>query len=140
MRGKLKLRAVTAEDLRLVSACLQDALVTVSDMNWFGAQLRFAVLANRFRWEAALEEGSYERTHAMLSFQNVTAVRRRGIDPRRSDRILNLLAVTGEGGEIELAFAGDAAVRLATQALDCIVEDLGEPWPTKWRPSHEGTP
>ena len=67
MRGKLKLRAVTAEDLRLVSACLQDALVTVSDMNWFGAQLRFAVLANRFRWEAALEEGSYERTHALPS-------------------------------------------------------------------------
>ena len=124
----------------MVSACLQDALATVSDMNWFGEQLRFAALVNRFKWEAALTGGAYERTHAMLSVQNVTAVRRRGFDPRQSDRILNLLAVTGEDDEIELAFAGNAAVRLHTQALDCVLEDLGEPWPTKWRPSHEESP
>ena len=35
-----------------------------------------------------------------------------------------------------LVFAGDAAIRLETAQPLCFIEDLDEPWPTKWRPRH----
>jgi hypothetical protein len=51
MTGPLKLRAEDAEDLDVVSACLQDAIVPLSDMEFLAGEKRFVLVANRFRWE-----------------------------------------------------------------------------------------
>ncbi len=54
MRG-LKLIALDGEDLAIISAHLQDAVVRVGDMAFLPREHRFALLTNRFDWEAAVK-------------------------------------------------------------------------------------
>ena len=144
MGQKLKLRAEDAEDLHIVSACLQDALIAVGDIKYLPEDRRFVLVANRFRWEAMpcdqdselSPDDCFERVHSGLRFENVTAVRQRGLDNLDAGQLLELLAIQIEGAALTLVFAGDAAIRLETDGPLCFVEDLDEPWPTKWRPRH----
>lgn len=78
----------------------------------------------------------FERVHCGLCFDRVAAVRTSGIDMRARDRILELLTIQAEDRAVLLVFAGDATIRLAVEALRCHLEDLGEAWPTRWRPQH----
>jgi len=48
----LRLLARDEEDLAVISAILQDALIPVSEMAYLPDERRFALVANRFRWEA----------------------------------------------------------------------------------------
>ena len=144
MAKKLKLRAEDEEDLRVVSACLQDALIAVGDMTYLRDDRRFVLVANRFCWEAApcddaaslSPDDCFERVHTGLRFENVTAVHQRGMDSLDAAQLLELLAIQIEGNVLMLVFAGDAAIRLETSQPLCLIEDLDEPWPTKWRPHH----
>ena len=139
MSGRLKLRATSAEELQVIAACVQDAIAPLSDMTWMRDQNRFALVLNRFRWESAGDKPPFERTHTMLSFQNVQAVRTRNVDRDSPDRPLNLLTLTAsENTAVDLDFAGGGTVRVESEPLDCVLDDLGEPWPTVWRPDHGG--
>jgi len=157
MAEKLKLRAEDEEDIQVLSACLQDALVAVGDMRFLKDERRFVLVANRFCWEdtttddiaammesSSSEESSYQRIHSGIRFENVTGARVRGFDPRDSARILELLAITPEadddGVRIRLIFAGDAEVLLAAERILCLMEDLDEHWPTTFRPKHPVAP
>ena len=141
---KLKLKAVDAEDLGVLSAFLQDSLVAVGDISYQPADRRFVLVANRFRWEAMpCEEESelgdgdcFERIHSGLRFENVTAVKSRGLDMLDAGQLLALLAIEAEQGAFTLVFAGDVAIRIEIAAPMCFLEDIGVPWPTKWRPKH----
>lgn len=139
MDAALKLRALDAEDLAVFSTVLQDALVPVADMAWLPDERRFVLVANRFRWEPGAAAGPgapHARVLTGLCIDRVTSVQRRGFSPAAGDRILSLLAVRTEGTTIYLDFAGGSAIRLETERIQCRLEDLGEPWPTPWRPSH----
>ena len=137
MSERLKLRAKSVEELQVIAAFIQDAIAPLSDMTWMRDQNRFALVLNRFRWECAGDTPPFERTHTMLSFQNVQAVRTRNVDRDRPDRPLSLLTLSpGENTAVDLAFAGGGTVRIESGPLDCVLEDLGEPWPTAWRPDH----
>ena len=156
MAGPLKLHARDAEDLEVIAACVQDALVTLGEMMFVPAEKRFVMVVNRFRWEsagpvpageaaafgadAAFEDErprpTFERVHAGLCFDSVTTVRMRGIDARARGRILELLGLVASAPAIELIFAGGASIRLEVEELRCRLEDLDEPWPTRWRPCH----
>ncbi len=140
MTGALRLRAVDEEDLNVISACLQDGLVPVGDMMYLPTTRRFVLILNRFRWENCEAAGEpcscYERVNCGVSFENVSRVRLRGVDRDDRQRILELLAITAEDGAVLLVFAGGGAIRLEVDHILCHLEDLGEPWPTKWRPSH----
>lgn len=121
----------------MIAACIQDAIAPLADMTWMRDQSRFAIVFNRFRWECASERPPFERTHAMLSFQNVRAVQTSNVDRRRPDELLSLLTMApADDVAVDLAFAGGATVRVDSTPLDCVLEDLGEPWPTVWRPEH----
>ncbi|HTZ35687.1 MAG TPA: DUF2948 family protein [Stellaceae bacterium] len=139
----LKLRAEDPEDLAVISAVLQDALVAVADFTYDRAARRFTLVANRFRWEAKPDgadgETGFERTLCALSFGEVEHVAYRGFRRRDDDRILSLLAIRlGEaGGIVHLDFSGGAGLRLKAGALRVHASDVGEPWPTAWRPDHE---
>lgn len=78
----------------------------------------------------------YSRIVCGACFDRVNAVKVRGFDPRRRDRILNLLALKPEREAIRLIFAGGGEVRLEIARIVVHLEDLGESWPTHWRPSH----
>ncbi len=155
----LRLRAVDAEDLAILSAQLQDALVPIADMAYLPDQGQFVMVVNRFMWNVppadhaepgaaasgpgstgqairATEDPSYLRIHCGVRFDGVTAVRSRGFDLKDRRLILELLAVRPEEGAVSLDFAGGAQVRLETGAVDCFLADLGDPWPTRLRPSH----
>lgn len=138
----LKLRAGDAEDLAVISAILQDSLVTVAEMAYLPDEGRFVLVANRFKWEPqpGPAQGKAERVLTGLCIDGVKSVSRRGFSPRESDRILALLAVHAEGEgaptSLILDFAGGSSVRLEVEQILCHLDDLGEPWPTRWRPKH----
>lgn len=138
MAGKLKLSALDADDLGVISAAVQDALVAVRDCAYFKDEKRFVLLLNRFQWEAdPAVEAAHSRTHSALVFNEVTAVRHHQIPLDEPDRMLELLAVTLENeGSVALRFASGRAIRLEIGRLACHLGDVGEPWPTPWKPAH----
>ena len=145
-RPALKVRAEDADDLAVLSACLQDALVAVRDLGYFADEQRFIFIANRFRWESGLRPLSGQERHqrvlCAVSFSAVAGVSYRGFRRADEDKILCLLAIRSAGGDtggeaILLEFAGAAAIRLDVAGILCRAKDLGEPWPTPWRPRHD---
>jgi hypothetical protein len=138
----LKLRAADAEDMAVLSAILQDALVSVGEMVYLPDESQFVLIANRFRWEP--DQGgtrdNFERILTGLCIDQVKSVRRRGVNPREADRILALLAIRPDSDEnptaLMLEFAGGSSIRLEVDRIMCHLDDLGEPWPTRWRPKH----
>jgi len=134
---KLKLTALDADDLGVISAAVQDSLVAVRDCAYFAGEKRFVLLLNRFRWEAdATIEAAYWRTHSALVFNEVNAVHHHKIPLKLPDRVLELLAVGAEKDLVTLRFAADRAIRLEIGRLACHLGDVGEPWPTTWKPAH----
>ncbi|MGH7100084.1 MAG: DUF2948 family protein [Stellaceae bacterium] len=141
----LQLRAEDADDLAVISACLQDALVPVGDIAYVPQERSFLFVANRFRWEArrggARVPENYERVLCAVAFDEIESVRYRGFRRDERGRILSLLAMRPEGaganGAVRLDFADGATVRLATNRILCRLKDFGLPWPTSWRPGHD---
>lgn len=149
-RRLLRLKAMDAEDLAVISAQLQDAIAPISDMAFLPEDRTFAMVVNRFMWEAGpIEPESAEeagrdgpmcplflRTNCAVEFRQVSAVRSRGIDFRDRGQMLCLLAMWPEDDGIDLHFSGGGTIRLLTPAIDCRVRDMDEPWPTQSRPAH----
>ena len=138
MLGKLKLSALDADDLGVISAAVQDALVAVRDCAHLKDEKRFVLLLNRFQWEADPSiDSAHSRTHSALVFNEVTGVHHHDIPLDEPDRMLELLAITLESdGSVALRFASGRAIRLEIGRLACHLGDVGEPWPTPWKPAH----
>jgi Protein of unknown function (DUF2948) len=140
----LKLRAEDADDLAVLSACLQDAIVPVRDLAYVPDQKIFIFVANRFRWESGSppEPGERQRILCAVTFSAVAGVSYRGFRRSDEDRILALLAIRAEAESVGatailLEFSGHAAIRLEVARIQCRAKDLGEPWPTPWHPRHD---
>lgn len=142
MSKPLKLKALDAEDLQVISAALQDSLVAIRDIAWVSEEKRFLLVANRFRWETPQDSnGAWSRCHSVLGFAEVGAVRHADMPLAEPDRILGLLAIESEEAEgggviVRLRFADGRMIRLEAPRLLCHIEDVGEPWPTRFRPGH----
>ena len=136
----LRLKAEDEDDLAVISACLQDALVPVRDLAYDRDARSFVLVANRFRWEACDAAGDgrqpFERTLCGVGFEVVDRVSYRGFKRGEEDRILSLLAIRRIDEAIDLEFAGDVTIRLNIAAIRCRVRDFGEPWPTARQPDH----
>ncbi|CAN5268435.1 DUF2948 family protein [soil metagenome] len=140
---RLKLAAFDEEDLAVISAHVQDAVLRVGDMVYLPGEKRFALAMNRFIWETA-ETGrrkSFERRRAALSFDRVLKARLSNIDRNRPDAVLELLAVGFEAedtpaGKVTLIFAGGGAVQLDVEVVEARLADLGTAWATQAKPSH----
>lgn len=125
----LALRAEDADDLKIVSALVQDAVLPASEIGYDAKARRLALLINRFRWEdadqARAEGRGFERVRALLTIGDVLRVRTDGVD-RDADTVLELLALTWEAGEdgtgrLSLDFAGDGTM---VADVECIAVDL----------------
>jgi hypothetical protein len=135
---RLQLIALDAEDLAVISAHLQDAVVRAADLAWRRRERRFAMLLRRFDWQAPAEHP--RRRLSGLHFERVMAVRQRGAKPGK-DAVLSLLAVTFEGGEapsgaVTLVFSGGFAIRLDVECIEAQLKDLGPQWEAASRPVH----
>lgn len=141
---QLKLVGLDEADLAVISAHMQDAVIRVGDLDFSPGRRQFVIAANRFVWEDALEKRkkSFERRRAVLHFDCVTAARTLGIDRRRPDDVLSLLAleyepgVAAPAGEIELILAGDASIVLSVECIEVQLSDQGGAWETSFRPKH----
>lgn len=140
----LRLLAEDADDLKIVSAALQDAVAKVGDARWEPAARRFTVALNRYRWEAG-RKGGGERVRAALQLGSVLAVKARNVRREARDAVVELLAVRFEpsglaedpGGAIVLELAGGGDIRVEVEAIDAVLADVSEPWPTPRTPRHE---
>jgi hypothetical protein len=140
---QLKLAALDEEDLKVISAHVQDALMQIGDIDYSPARKWFLVPMNRFvrGGKRSFLRRQYERRRSVLHFEHVLSVRSTGIDRRNIKDVLSLLAVRfipGEApaGTIELVFAGDAAIRLEVELIEARLADLGPAWATSSRPFH----
>lgn len=137
----LRLLAEDADDLRIISAALQDAVAKVGDIRWESKARRLTIEFNRFRWE---REGTAacQRVRAGLQLGDVQSVKSRGLPRGAKNAVVELLAIDfapGDppGGVVTLAFAGGADLRVEVECLDVVMADLSQPWPTRRTPRHD---
>ena len=140
--SQLKLMALDAEDLQVISSCCQDAVLKVGNLDYSPAKKQFSLSVNRFAWEQDEKSKTPERRQSVLHFAQVNHVRVSGIDRHDKEMVLSLLAVLFEagdepGGDIELVFAGDGAIKLNVECIEAQLSDMPAAWQAKARPSHE---
>ncbi|ANT59602.1 MULTISPECIES: DUF2948 family protein [Roseobacteraceae] len=129
----LNLGAMDPEDLQVLSALAQDAVLTVADVAWEKRHHRLALLVNRLRREDGVHQDPPERVRALLVVENVLKVAAQGISRDDKDTVLSLLSVGFEPGEdgagyVELTFAGDGALRCEVEALELRLKDVTRPY------------
>ncbi len=137
----LKLIALDTEDLEIVSAHAQDAVIRVADMGYARRDQRFALLMNRFDWESDKPRSRGLRKRSALHFSGVTHVAYTGFDPAAPEGVVELLAIVFKPGEapagiVELRFAGGGTVRLTVDYLEARLADLGAAWAASAKPNH----
>jgi hypothetical protein len=145
-KSDLKLIALDIEDLDVVSAHLQDAVISVGEMTYLKRERRFAAIANRFDWSQALANARrrgepFTRRRTGLRFEHVLGAQLTGIDLDNKRQMLNVLAIrfepaTAPEGFVTIACAGNAAIRLHVECLEAELKDLGAAWATKSKPEH----
>jgi Protein of unknown function (DUF2948) len=145
MVERLRLKAVDQDDLSVIAACLQDALIPLTEMAYLADERRFVAAFTRFRRECLADPTSCEgmtECQSALVFNQVEAVRHYGLDSRFGAvklELLTLVAAPGQGGliDVTLLFAGDMAIRLGVREIAATLEDFGDPWPAPVAPTHE---
>ncbi|SLN42029.1 DUF2948 family protein [Pseudooctadecabacter jejudonensis] len=144
----LRLKALDADDLAVVSGFVQDAVFPGSEIKWDRRARRFALLLNRFRWEdadrARARGRAYERVQSVLVIEDVVRVQAQGVDARDADTVLSLLSIvfqpTQDGaGFVEMTLAGDGAIRVEVEALEVVLKDVTRPYraPSGQMPDHQ---
>jgi hypothetical protein len=146
----LKLMALDAQDLDVLSAHMQDATMRVDNLAYDARTRQFALSANRFVWEEAgtgifsAWRRRFQRRLATLHVNRVTQVRSRGFVQSDTSRVLSLLSIQffpdadpdSPSGEIELICADDVSIRLTVECIEVQLADRGPAWETRHRPHH----
>ena len=139
----LKLIARTVEDLRVVSAHLQDAIVNINDIANLKKNKILLLQLNRFMWED-VEKGLFrknKRIRTILKFENVIKGKSRNINLARKDKFLDFLTIetnqmTDNNYEMKILFAGDSILKVIVEVIEVTLDDQGEAWDTKNKPKH----
>jgi Protein of unknown function (DUF2948) len=143
---ELKLVALDKDDIEVVSAHVQDALVKVADIFWQPHEHRFVMALKRFDWMKAVDAlknkaPDHRRCRTALRFERVISCKCRGLDQTGKDALLNLLAVEfverdAPGGTVTMTFSGGGAIRLEVECLEAELVDLGEVFTAMACPDH----
>jgi hypothetical protein len=146
--GPLRLVAQDAEDLKVISTLVQDAVLPVTELKFDPRRRRFALLLNRFRWEDRAEAEAvgraYERVRSVMVVEDVLKVQSFGFDRADADLVLSVLALDFAAGEdgagrLTLTLAGDGAIALDVEALEVRLDDVTRPYraPSGKVPKHD---
>lgn len=143
---ELKLVALDRDDVEVVSAHVQDALVRVADIFWRPREHRFVMGLSRFDWVGAADakptsKPDYRRCRTALRFERVLSCKCRNLDQTNKDAQLNLLAVEFEAhdppaGVVTMTFSGGGVIRLEVECLEAELADLGEILVADGYPNH----
>ena len=140
----LKLLGTSDEDLRVISAHLQDAIVSVQDIANLKRNRIFLIQLNRFMWED-IEKGVFrknKRIRTVLKFDNVSSVLSKNININNDKSFLDFLTIESnllpdKSYEIKLIFSGDSVIKIKVEVIDVSLDDQGAPWETKAQPKHD---
>ena len=140
----LKLLGKSIEDLKTISAYLQDSIIIQKDITFLKKNKIFLMLVSRFMWEDA-EKGLFrenKRIRCALRFDQVSNVLCKNINQKKKNKVLELLAIKNilmkdQTSKISLIFAGDSIITILVEEIDVLLDDLGEPWIVKKVPKHK---
>jgi hypothetical protein len=151
--AELKLIALDPDDLAVISANLQDAVMKIGDLAFLRREKRFAAVANRFDWVDAIaseaaskdNEKRYARRRSALRFERVLGAQVHGLDLKNKEAVASLLAISFEpldlpSGQVLLQFADGGAIRLHVECIEAELRDLGPAWQAKSKPQHPEPP
>ena len=144
MKAKnLKLIARTEEDLRVVSAYLQDSIASITDIANLKKNKILLMQLNRFMWED-VEKGVFrknKRIRTIIKIENVLEVHSKNINQTKKDKFLDFLAIESsqmpdKNYEMKIIFAGDSIIKIISEVIEVTLDDQGEAWDTKNKPKH----
>ena len=143
-KNNLKLIGRNQKDLKVISAYLQDSIVTVKDMVFLRKNKTFIMIINRFKWENVEREvlSENKRIRSAIKFEEVFRVKSKNINQKNKNRRLEILAIKckeiiNRNYEIKIFFAGDGIITLIQETIDIIMHDLGVSWNVKYAPKHK---
>ena len=142
--GNLKLIGKNKEDLKIISAYLQDSIVSVSDIVFLQKNKTFVMIVNRFMWENPdrVIYGENKRIRCAVKFEDVISVKSKNVNQTNKDKFFECLAIERsseieEYQEINIFFAGDSVITLTSEAIEAQLNDLGKSWNVKKAPKHK---
>tara|TARA_B100000242_G_scaffold240690_1_gene180762 strand:- start:585 stop:1028 length:444 start_codon:yes stop_codon:yes gene_type:complete len=140
----LKLIARSLEDLRVISAYLQDSIVNSSNIANLKKNKILLLQLNRFMWED-VEKGVFrknKRIRTILKFDNVIKVISKNINQSKRDKFLDFLTIEtikmpDNNYEMKIVFAGDSIIKVVSEVIEVTLDDQGNAWDTKNIPKHK---
>ena len=143
-KTNLKLSGKNQEDLKVISAYLQDSILIVKNIVFLKQNRTFVMIVNRFMWEDA-EKGVFrqnKRIRCAVKFEEVITVECKNINQKNKNKPLECLAIKcssifEETYEINIFFAGDGIISLVVEVIEVALHDLGKPWNVKHIPIHK---
>ena len=143
-KKNLKLVCKNKEDLSVVSAYLQDSIVTAKDIKFLKKNRTFIMILNRFMWED-VEKGVFresKRIRCAIKFEHVLLVKSKRINQKNKNKPLGCLAIKSEklssdNYDIKILFSGGSIISLVSEVLEVYMQDLGKAWNVKRIPVHK---
>ena len=140
----LKLLGKNQEDLKIISAYLQDSILIVKDMIFLKKNRTFIMMVNRFMWED-VEKGVFrqnKRIRCAIKFEEVIKVESKNINQKNKNKPLECLAIKcspifEEIYKINIFFAGNSIITVISEVIEVTLHDLGKPWKVKHIPIHK---
>ena len=139
----LSLQANSADDLKVLSALLQDSIVPIADILYTPSQKQVIMVFQRFRWELTKNAETigkpivYQRCLCGLVIDKVEYMQTQQIDINDRSQFLNFLTFYKCGQRLDLKFSALKTIGLSVNSLKITAKDMGESWPTTQRPKHE---
>ncbi len=141
---KINLIGNNQEDLRVISAYLQDSIVTVKDIVFLKQNRTFVMIVNRFMWEDTekIDSKKNKRIRCAVKFEEVTKVESININQKNKNKPMECLAMecstsNDQTYKTMIFFAGNGIITVISETIEVLLQDLGEPWSTKHIPSHK---
>ena len=142
-KNNLKLIGKNKEDLKVISAYLQDSIVTIKDIAFLKKGRTFIMIVNRFMWED-VEKGVFrknKRIRTILKIENVLSVISKNINQKKKDFFLDFLTIetkqmTDKTYEMNLIFSGNSIIKINAEVIEVFLDDQGLPWDSKNKPTH----
>ena len=143
-KNGLRLMAKNQDDLKVISAYLQDSIVFVRDIVFLKKNMTFVMIVNRFMWED-VEKGVFrqnKRIRCAVKFEEVLKVKSQNVNQRNKNKPLEYLAIEcrlnfNKAYEINIFFSGDSIITIISEAIEVVMYDLGKPWEVKHIPIHK---
>ena len=140
----LKLIGNNQEDLKIISAYLQDSIVNVRDIVFLKKNRTFIMMVNRFMWED-VERGLFrknKRIRCAVRFEEVIDVKSKNINQKNKNKPLECLAIkcnlfADETFRIKIFFSGDSIITIKAEVIGIILNDIGKSWDVKSIPKHK---